>query len=149
MKWLSILLAMLLALPTSLLYAQDERVAAIRQLEDMERTAVLAGDTAALFDKIWAPGMIINTPANAVGTVNATKALLRTGMLHYLQFDRNIEQVSFFNQLAIVMGGEIIKPQGSQPNAGRTVYRRFTHVWQPVGNSWQIIARQATIYKVE
>lgn len=149
MKWLSILLAMLLVPHTTFLYAQDERVAAIKQLEDVERTSILKGDTAALFDKIWAPGMIINTPANAVGTVTATKALLRTGMLQYLQFDRDIEQVSFFNQLAIVMGGEIIKPQGSQPNAGKTVYRRFTHVWQLVGNSWQIIARQATIYKVD
>jgi hypothetical protein len=128
---------------------QEPREAEIRRLEQLERESVMKGDSAALFDKIWAPTMIVNTPANVVGTVEGTKAIFRTGGLKYLSFERMIEKIVFNDNIAIVMGGEVIKPQGKQPNAGKTVSRRFTHVWKYSGNSWSIIARQATIIKVE
>src|SRR5690606_18184162 len=101
----------------------------IRRMEKMERESVLKSDSTALFDKIWSSTMIINTPANKVGTVEGTKALLRSGGLNYLSFERDIEKITFHDNLAVVMGGEIIKPQGHQVNAGKTVSRRFTHVW--------------------
>lgn len=129
--------------------AQDLREAEIRRMENLEKTAVLKGDTAVLFDGIWAPGMIVNTPANVVGTVAGTKAHLRAGDLNYLSFERNIEKISFYENVAVVMGGETIKPQGRQLHAGKTVSRRFTHVWMHQNNQWSIIARQATIIKVE
>lgn len=134
---------------TQVLSAQDPRESDIRRLENLERVSVLKGDSAVLFDKIWSPNMIVNTPANVVGTVAGTKAHLRSGNLNYLSFVRNIEQVTFTDNVAIVMGGEIIKPQGRQLHAGKTVSRRFTHVWLYKNNAWQIIARQATITKVE
>ncbi len=93
--------------------------------------------------------MIVNTPANVVGTVEGTKAHLRSGDLNYLSFERNIEKITFNDNVAVVMGGEIIKPQGQQANAGKTVTRRFTHVWLYKNNQWSIIARQATIIKIE
>jgi hypothetical protein len=129
--------------------AQDPREAEIKRLETLERESVLKGDSAALFGKIWSPHMVVNTPANVVGTVEGTKAIFRAGGLKYLSFDRNIEKIVFNNNVAIVMGGEVIKPQGTQPNAGKIVTRRFTHVWMNANNSWSIIARQATIIKVE
>lgn len=134
---------------TTVAKSQDPREAEIRRLEKIEREAVLAGDSVALFDKIWAPSMIVNTPANVVGTVQGTKAIFRSGGLRYLSFERTIEKISFNDNVAIVMGGEVIKPQGTQPNAGKTVRRRFTHVWLFRNNSWSIIGRQATIFKVE
>jgi hypothetical protein len=70
--------------------AQDDRESEIRRLENLERESVLKGDSLALFDKIWSPNMVINTPANVVGTVEGTKALFRTGGLSYLSFERNI-----------------------------------------------------------
>ena len=129
--------------------AQDSRESEIRRLEDLERESVLKSDSAVLFDKIWSPKMVVNTPANVVGTVDGTKQLLRAGGLKYLSFERNIEKITFNDDLAIVMGGEVIKPQGTQPNAGKTVYRRFTHIWKASNNSWSIIARQATTIKIE
>jgi len=129
--------------------AQDAREDEIRRLEILEKESVLKSDSATLFDKIWSPKMIVNTPANVVGTVEGTKQLLRTGGLHYLSFERNIEKIIFNDDVAIVMGGEVIKPQGTQPNAGKIVSRRFTHVWKFSNNSWSIIARQATIIKIE
>jgi hypothetical protein len=103
----------------------------------------------ALFDKIWSPDMVINTPNNVVGTVEGTKALFRSGGLKYLSFERNIEKITFNDNIAIVMGGEKIHPQGKQNNAGKVVTRRFTHVWMYSNNGWSIIARQATIINVE
>jgi len=134
---------------TSSATAQDPREAEIKRLENLERESVLKGDSALLFDKIWSPNMIVNTPANVVGTVEGTKAHLRSGNLNYLFFERNIEKITFNDNVAVVMGGEIIKPQGQQPNSGKTVSRRFTHVWLYKDNSWSIIARQATIIKIE
>ena len=138
-----------LTLSTTVLNAQDPKEAEIRRLENLERESVMKGDSAPLFNKIWSPSMVINTPANTVGTVDGTKALLRSGRLSYLSFERTIEKITFNDNLAIVMGGEVIRPQGDQQHAGKTVSRRFTHVWMYKNNSWSIIARQATIIKVE
>jgi hypothetical protein len=134
---------------TTIAMCQDPREAEIRRLEKIEREAVLASDSATLFNKIWSPTMIINTPANVVGTVQGTKAIFRAGGLSYQEFERTIEKISFNDNVAIVMGGEVIMPRGTQPNAGKTVRRRFTHVWLYKNNSWSIIGRQATIFKVE
>lgn len=93
--------------------------------------------------------MVINTPANVVGTVEGTKAIFRAGGLDYLEFDRNIEKIIFNDNVAIVMGMEKIRPQGKQMHAGKVVSRRFTNIWMFSNNNWSIIARQATIIKVE
>lgn len=138
-----------LACIASFACAQDHREAEIRSMEKMERESVLKSDSAALFDKIWSSTMIINTPANKVGTVEGTKAHLRSGGLNYLSFERDIEKITFNDNVAVVMGGEIIKPQGHQVNAGKTVSRRFTHVWLYKNNRWSLIARQATTIRVE
>ncbi|MGK2860826.1 MAG: nuclear transport factor 2 family protein [Chitinophagaceae bacterium] len=142
-------ISLCLSFTTDRVLAQDLREAEIRRLENLERESVLKGDSAVLFDKIWSPDMIVNTPANVVGTVEGTKAHLRSGGLNYIAFERNIEKITIHDNVAIVMDGEVIKPQGHQVNAGRTVSRRFIHVWLNKNNSWSIIARQATIIKIE
>jgi len=141
--------ALLFVMIADFALAQDPREAEIRRLEQLERESVMKGDSMALFDKLWSPNMVVNTPANVVGTVQGTKAMFRSGGLNYLSFERTIEKVTFNDNIAIVMGGEVIKPQGKQVNAGKTVTRRFTNVWKYANNSWSIIARQATIIKVE
>ena len=142
-------ISLCLTIATNITLAQDPREAEIKRLENLERESVLKGDSAVLFGKIWSSNMVVNTPANVVGTVEGTKAMLRSGNLSYLSFERNIEKITFTDNVAIVMGSEIIKPQGNQLNAGKTVSRRFTNVWLYKNNAWSIIARQATIIKVE
>ncbi len=127
----------------------DPREAEIRRLEDIERIAAMTGDSTVLFGKIWSNNMAINAPANRVGTVDGSKMQLRTGNLAYASFVRNIEKITFNDNIAIVMGEEIIKPHGKQMNADKTVTRRFTNIWKQTNNQWQIIGRQATIIKVE
>ena len=127
----------------------DASEVTIRKLENQEREAVLRSDSTALFNRLWDATMIVNTPANRVGTVEGTKIQLRTGQLAYLSFERHIETIAFNGDLAIVMGEELLRPQGQQMNAGKLITRRFTNVWRYSANSWRMIARQATIIKVE
>lgn len=148
MKFLLVIsILFVIELPYAL--CQDARENEIRRLENLERESVLKSDSLTLFDNIWSPNMLINSPANVVETVESTKNLFRSGGLAYASFERTIEKISFNDHVAIVMGGEVIKPQGTQPNAGKIVTRRFTHVWLYKDNSWSIIGRQASIVKVE
>lgn len=136
--------------PFITIYAQtDPREDEIRRLENIEREAAMCGDSATLFGKIWSNEMVVNTPANRVGTVDGTKMQLRTGNLAYSSFVRNIEKVTFNENIAMVMGEEITKPQGIQQYAGKTVTRRFTNIWKFADKQWFMIGRQATIIKVE
>jgi Domain of unknown function (DUF4440) len=137
-----------LTLTANILFAQDSRELEIRRLENIESEAVLKGDSLTLF-KIWSPNMVIHNPANNVITVEGTKMLFRTGKLNYSNFERFIEKITFNENLAIVMGEEKLKPQGLSSNAGKSVTRRFTNIWKFSNNGWNIIARQATIIKVE
>ena len=131
-------------------YAQtDPREAELLRLENLEREATIRGDSATLFGKIWSNEMVVNTPANRVGTVEGSKMQLRTGNLAYSSFVRNIEKITFNDNIAMVMGEEITKPQGVQQHAGKTVTRRFTNIWKFANNQWFMIGRQATIIKVE
>lgn len=132
------------------LFAQiDLHEAELRRLENIEREATMQGDSATLFGKIWSNEMVINTPANRVGTVEGSKMQLRTGNLAYTSFVRNIEKITFNDNIALVMGEEITKPQGHQLNAGKTVTRRFTNIWKYDNNQWFMIGRQATIIDVQ
>lgn len=127
----------------------DPREAELRRLENLEREATMRGDSATLFGKIWSNEMVVNTPANRVGTVEGSKMQLRTGNLAYSSFIRTIEKITFNDNIAMVMGEEITKPQGIQQHAGKTVTRRFTNIWKYANNQWFMIGRQATIIKVE
>jgi hypothetical protein len=144
-----LILSLYLTLISNIIIAQNPQESEIRRLENLEREAVLNVDTTLLFNRLWSPDMVVNSPQNKVGTVENTKMSLRTGMLNYASFERNIEKITFNDNLAIVMGEEILKPQGKTINSGKTVTRRFTNVWKNSNNSWSIIARQATIIKVE
>jgi len=131
------------------LVAQQRVDTEIRNAESQELNAVLKGDTIALFTKYWSPEMVVNTPANVVGDIENTKKSLRAGKINYSSMTRNIERITFNENIAIVMGNEILKPQGNNENAGKTVTRRFTNIWMKSKDGWRMVARQATIISVK
>ncbi|MES2796604.1 MAG: nuclear transport factor 2 family protein [Bacteroidota bacterium] len=145
----TIIMTFCLIICVNILFGQDPRESEIIRLENIEREATMKGDSTLLFGKIWSNRMVVNTPANRVGMVEGTKMQLRTGNLAYLSFVRNIEKITFNEDIAMVMGEEIIKPQLHQQNAGKTVTRRFTNIWKYSNKQWQMIGRHATILKVE
>jgi Domain of unknown function (DUF4440) len=144
----TLLIASILVSTSNCLQAQDSRETEIQRLENIEREATMKGDSATLFGKIWSNEMVVNTPANRVGTVEGTKMQLRTANLAYASFVRNIEKITFNDNIAMVMGEEITKPVGHQQHAGKTVTRRFTNIWKNANNQWFMIGRQATIINI-
>ncbi len=127
--------------------SKDEQV--IRDLEQQESAAVLKGDTARLFEKLWAPELIVNNPANLVITKEQVVKLIEAGKINYESFDRVIEKISIVGNTAIVMGREELKPQGVTDYAGKKETRRFTNIWIKRHDSWQLAGRQATIASIQ
>jgi uncharacterized protein (TIGR02246 family) len=119
--------------------------AAIRVLEDQERSAVLAQDFAAL-ERLWSEDFTVNTPRGDVSAGRgAVLALFRQGIAAYASFDRRIELIRFSGDHALVMGGETVRPIGNAPLAGQTVERRFTNVWRREDGTWRLFARHANV----
>jgi hypothetical protein len=117
----------------------------IRQLEEQERQAVLSEDTAAL-ERLWSEEFIVNNPQNRVTTSrDDALGLVRRGLIRYAAFERQIEEVRFNDDIAIVMGAETVEPVGDAPRAGEIVKRRYTNVWKKKEATWRMIARHANV----
>lgn len=122
-----------------------DREEVIRHLEEDERKAVLASDTAKL-EELWSPVMIVNNPQSTITPDRqAILNLVRGGFIKYSRFERTIEAIRFHGDLAIVMGAETVEPIGNNPKAGQKVKRRFTNVWLQAEGRWQVIARHANV----
>ena len=117
----------------------------IRSLENQERVAVLAGDTATL-ERLWSGTMIVNNPQSSISADReVVLGLVRKGLIRYSSFERTIEAIRFDGDIAIVMGSEEVVPVGDAPRAGQTVHRRFTNIWKMRGNTWVMIGRHANV----
>lgn len=118
---------------------QDEQ--AVRKLDNMERLAVLEGDIATL-KKLWSKDFMVNNPQNFISSNRDTVIhFVKNAHISYARFDRNIEEIRFFNDIAIVMGSETAAPKVNVDAPSLT--RRFTNVWQKSGDTWQMISRHA------
>src|SRR6185436_17687614 len=144
----ALLMAALLA---SSIFAQPESRApsgseeTIRSLENQERVAVLAGDTATL-ERLWSSTMIVNNPQSSISADRSVVlGLVRKGSIRYSTFERTIEAIRFDGDIAIVMGSEEVVPVGDAPRAGQTVHRRFTNIWKIKGTTWVMIGRHANV----
>ena len=114
----------------------------------MEATAILKGDTIMLF-KLLSPKIVVHNPENSIVKFDKIIERIRNGKIDYSSFERVIENISFAENIAIVMGKETITPNGVTINAGKTVTRSFTNIWMKYKDSWRLTARQATIISVQ
>lgn len=142
-KTISSLLAMLLASAHFISFAQENKETEIRNLEKIEGEAFVKKDTTTLFS-LFSPQLVVNTPLNRVATLEDIKRLLRIGKIDLTSSGKNIEKITFINNMAIVMGQDIIKPQGAMEGAGKIVTRRYTDVWIKDESGWKLTVRQAT-----
>jgi ketosteroid isomerase-like protein len=123
----------------------SDEEAAIRSLEERGRSGVLNRDTLALMS-VWSEHFAVNTPNNQVApNRRAVFDRIRQGMIHYSSFEATIEHIRVDGDIAIVMGAETVRPTGRARLAGKTVNRRFTHVWRKGESGWRLIARHANI----
>jgi len=112
----------------------------IRRLDSAHADAVLRGDLAAM-DTIWTEDFIVNNPFNEIDKADR----IRSGVVSYSSFLREIEAVRVYENTAIVMGKETVVPKGKSPDAGKTIYRRYTNIWMMREGKWRLIARHASV----
>ena len=148
MKLKRLLLTISLAALIITTYGQSSKAEEIRKMEQLQVQAVLDQDSTIL-QRIMANDLIINAATNNVIGMQAAMKALRQGYIHYSSYQQEIDTISVFKNIGIVMGLEIMKPVGITVNAGKTVKRRFTDVWMYKNQKWAMIARQATNISIE
>ena len=117
----------------------------IRKLELAESDAVVRSDVAAL-EKLWAEDFTVNNPNNQISRGRKEViARVRSGLLKYSSFVREIESVGFYGDTVIVMGLETIVPSGSSADAGKTIRRRYTNIWMNRKGRWLLTVRHANV----
>jgi ketosteroid isomerase-like protein len=117
----------------------------IRKLELAESDAVVRSDVAAL-EKLWAEDFTVNNPNNQVSKGRKEViARVRSGLLNYSSFVREIESVGFYGDTVIVMGLETIVPSGASADAGKTIRRRYTNIWMKRKGKWLLTVRHANV----
>jgi len=126
-------------------YGQNDSLKAsieqqIRKLDAAHADAVLRGDLAAM-DTIWTEDFIVNNPFNEIDKADR----IRSGVVSYSSFLREIEAVRVYENTVIVMGKETVVPKGKSPDAGKTIYRRYTNIWMMREGKWRLIARHASV----
>ena len=99
----------------------------------------------ATIEKLWAPELLVNGPGNKVLTRAQILTAIREGKLDYRDTHTVVESFSTEGDTAIQMGHEDYVPL-TGPEAGKTLYRRFTNVFLHRDGHWVLLARQATIY---
>jgi len=105
-----------------------------------------AEETAALF----ARDLIVNAPSNRVARRDAVLVFFKAGRMDYESGTSTIEALEARGDCVVMMGEEVVKPNETAPNPGKTVRRRFTDVWRKESDGqWRLTIRQATITSVE
>ena len=126
-------------------YSQNEKIEKeIRQMEEKRVNAFLTKDTAAL-NRIWAADYTVNRPAGLISTREKVLELVLTDTIDFKSFKSEVEQVLVKNDFVITMGNETVQPTGNNPDAGKTLKRRFTHLWLKDKNNWRLFVRHANI----
>jgi ketosteroid isomerase-like protein len=110
----------------------------IRDIEEQSRVAFLAGDVETL-DRLWADGFLVNSPLNMVNERAGVLALLQSGRIRHTSLEVEIERISLYGDVLVVMGNDAIT---DQPD-GAVTHRRFTNIWQRQDGRWRMIARHA------
>ena len=124
--------------------------AAVRSADDQERIAALNRDTAAL-GRLWSDQFAVNAPNNRVviGKRAVLEAFVRSGIINFSSFERQIEFIRVDGDFAFIMGLETLRPLSDAPSAGlvagQLTQRRFTNIWRKEAGTWRLYARHANV----
>lgn len=117
---------------------------AVRRASASEVHALLAKDVNALA-RIWSDDLVVTNPLNKLVTKQQVLALIESDTLEFRSYDRRIEYVHRYGDIAVIAGSETVVWAGKMPLAGRPSTLRFTAVWQERGGRWQEVARHANV----
>jgi len=98
---------------------------------------------------VLADDLVVNNPQNGNSQSGGTSRRRAGGQISHMRFARTIDHVGKLGELVVVMGSVDKVPKGNQPQAGRTIHRRFTDILRPVDVVFKLAARQSTVVRVE
>jgi ketosteroid isomerase-like protein len=114
----------------------------IRAAEQKHVSAFASNDAAAI-EALLSDDFLVNSPRYAVLDKKQLMELVRRGMLNARSFSLEIEQIRRYSDIAVVMGRDSVVFAPPAPNAGQSIRRRFTDIWQLRDGQWHYIARHA------
>jgi ketosteroid isomerase-like protein len=143
--WLLLLAAQTTLLPA----AAPSDAAMLRDIEQQQARAAIAGDRAAL-ERFFAPSFMLVNPSGARVTRAELLAVLTSGGTPpYTSATYETEDVTVRGDVAYTTGLETVVfsanvqgLQGAQP--GQKVQRRVTHVWERQSGPWRLVLRHAS-----
>jgi len=112
----------------------------VRKLDSLHAAAVLSGDLKEM-DKYWTEDFMVTNPFNEIDKADR----IRNGTVTYSSFQRICEAVKIYENVAILMGKEIVVPKGKSPDSGKTINRRYTNIWMNLNGQWKLVARHASV----
>jgi len=116
----------------------------IRSREDEARVAFLHADIATL-DKLFADSLTVNSPLQKLMTKPLLFDALRAGRIRHLENEAEIEYMSRYDDIVIVMGNDrVVDP----PDRALSL-RRYTNIWRHENGAWRMIARHAHVVSRE
>lgn len=116
----------------------------IREREEENRVAFLAGDVAAL-ERLWTDDFLVNSPLSLVNDKPRTLALLEAGRIRHGSLTMEIERMSCHGDVVVVMGRDRVT-EGPEETVS---HRRFTNLWRRDGAAWRCFARHANVERRE
>ena len=139
------LLSILIMASIQNINAQTDVEKEIRKLDSLEVVSFLKNDFAAM-EKLWDVNYVVTNPFNMVVKLPQIKALIQNQKITQVPFVRVIENISFNENLAIVMGTETPDEKLAAAGVPKNVLakRRFTNIWLKKTEGWKLVARQAS-----
>ena len=135
-------IALLIGAPAAFAGGNTEKT--IRDLEQLQVKAAVARDRAAL-EQIFAPDFRIINPSGAVSGREVLLNLLASdGPAPYASAAYTTDEVRDYGNVVVSLGMDTVVPN-TGPQAGKTVLRRVTQVWQKQKGRWRLTLRHANI----
>lgn len=116
----------------------------IRQLNHQEVQAFLSRDPSAM-DSLWSDDLVVTNPLNKLVTKAQVLEMVKSGFLVITSYQRKIEYLRIYGEVAIVAGSESVVWGGNMPMAGKAQALRFTGIWRKERGHWREVARHANV----
>ena len=95
--------------------------------------------------QLWSDEFVVTNPFNQFLNKQQVLALVNSGTLAFSAYQRDIAYAHAYGRVVIVAGSETVVWAGKSPLAGQTSLLRYTAVWARHGDTWQEVARHASM----
>jgi hypothetical protein len=124
---------------------KERHVAAeLRRVNGQEVAGLLRNDVT-LLRRIWSDKLVVTNPLNNFVNKQDVLRLIESGILAFSSYERTLDYIHVYGNIAVVAGSETVVWAGKMPNAGRESHLRFTGIWMRQKGHWQQVARHANI----